>query len=60
MGSLQGIVVGGHSINNLRCGDDTVLIAESEGKLQEILETVVESSKSKGLSVNVKKTEHGY
>ena len=54
---LQGILVGGQIVNNLRYADDTVLIAESEGKLQEILDKVVESSERKGLSINCKKTE---
>ena len=54
---LQGIAVGGQNVNNLRYADDTALIAESESKLQEELNTVVESSRRKGLSINVKKTE---
>ena len=55
--NLGGINVGGHIINNLRYADDTVLIADSEDKLQEILTTVAEESEKKGLQLNAKKTE---
>ena len=55
--NLEGINVGGHNINNLRYADDTVLIADSEDKLQEILTTVAEESEKKGLQLNAKKTE---
>ena len=53
----EGVNVGGHNINNLRYADDTVLIAESEDKLQRILTTVAEESEKKGLQLNAKKTE---
>ena len=35
-----GIKIGGHTINNLRYADDTVLLAENESELQQILDTV--------------------
>ena len=50
---MQGFTVGGHNINNLRYADDTILFAKSEDKLQELLDVVVASSKTKGLSINV-------
>ena len=53
----EGVNVGGHNINNLRYADDTVLIADSEDKLQSILTTVAEESEKKGLQLNAKKTE---
>ena len=53
----EGIGVGGHNINNLRYADDTVLIADSEEKLQTILTTVTEESEKLGLQLNAKKTE---
>lgn len=53
----EGISVGGHNINNLRYADDTVLIADSEEKLQKILTTVTDESEKKGLQLNAKKTE---
>lgn len=53
----EGIKVGGLNINNLRYADDTVLIADSVEKLQEILTTVARESENKGLQLNAKKTE---
>ena len=54
---MVGFKVGGHNFNNLRYADDTVLIAQSEEKLQRLLDKVVEESKKKGLTINCKKTE---
>ena len=45
------------NINNLRYADDTVMIAKSERKLQDLLDKRVEESKKKGLTMNCKKTE---
>ena len=49
--------VGGNNINNLRYANETVLTADSEEKLQNILKTVTAESENKGLQVNTKKTE---
>ena len=49
--------VGGKKINNLRYADGTVLIADSEEKLQNILTTVTVESENKGLQLNAKKTK---
>ena len=54
---LQGLSIGGRNLNNLRYADDTTLIAESQEKLQELLDKVVEESRQMGLSLNCKKTE---
>ena len=54
---LEGINVGGTNISNLRCADDTVLIADSYAKFQSIVNVVVTNSKKDFLSVNLKKTE---
>ena len=55
---MPGIKVGGYNMNNIRYADDTVLIADNEKELQEMLDTVVrESEEKKGLSLNKKKTE---
>ena len=53
----QGVKVGGRNINNLRYADDTVLIADSEQKLQTLLTTAMVKSEEKGLQLNTKKTE---
>ena len=39
---MEGFIIGGHNLNNLRYADDTVLIAQSEEKLQNLLTKVVE------------------
>ena len=54
---IPGIQIGGHNINNLRYVDDTVLIAETEEDLQELLDTGIKESEIKGLTLNSKKTE---
>ncbi|GFO35461.1 catenin (cadherin-associated protein), alpha 3 [Plakobranchus ocellatus] len=53
----EGVKVGGHNINNLRYADDTVLVADSGEKPQNILTTVTIESENKGLQLNAKKTE---
>ena len=52
---LEGMKVGGVNINNLGYVDDIVLIVDSQGKPQTILDRVVTTSQDKGLSLNVKK-----
>ena len=54
---IEGLKIGGHNINNIRYADDTVLIADSEEKLQELFNKVVEESENKGLELNSKKRE---
>ena len=44
-------------MNNVRYADDAVLIASSESQLQELLNTVVDASLHRGLSVKIKKTQ---
>ena len=44
-------------MNNIIYADDTVLIADNEKELQEMLDTVVRESENKGLSLKKKKTE---
>ena len=53
----QGVKVGGNNINNLRYVDDTVLIADSEQKLQTLLTTASAKRVKEGLELNVKKKE---
>ena len=53
----KGVRAGDNNINNLRYADDTVLIADLEEKLQNILRKVTVESEKKGLQLNAKKTE---
>ena len=58
---MPGIKVGGYNMNNIRYADDTVLIADNENELQEMLDTVVRESEKKGLSLNKKENRsHGH
>ena len=43
----------GRNINNLRCADDTTLIAESEEELKSLLMSVKEESEKAGLKLNI-------
>ena len=45
------------NINNLRCIDDTTLMAESEEKLRTPLMKVKEESEKAGLKLNIQKTK---
>ena len=48
------------NINNLRCADDTTLMAESEEELKSLLMKVREESEEAGLKLNIQKNEdHG-
>ena len=49
-----GIKVAGRNINNLRCADDTTLMAESE-ELKSLLMKVKEESEKAGLKLNSQK-----
>ena len=46
---MQGLIVGGHDINNL-CYADTVLISESQDQQQKLLNKVVEASEAKRIN----------
>ena len=52
-----GIKIAGKNINNLRCSDDTILMAESEEELKSLLMKVKEESEKVGLKVNIQKTK---
>ena len=47
----------GRNINNLRYGDDTTLMAESEEELKSFLMKVKEESEKAGLKLNIQKTK---
>ena len=51
-----GIKIARRNINNLRCADDTTLLAESE-ELKSLLMKVKEESEKAGLQLNIKKTK---
>ena len=50
-----GIKIAGSNINNLRYADDTILIAESEEKLKNLLMKAKEESEKAGLKLNIQK-----
>ena len=52
-----GIKIAGRNINNLRYGNDTTLMAESEEELKGLLMKVKEESEKVGLKLNVQKTK---
>ena len=54
---LPGLSVGGENIKNFRYADDTALVADSEEKLQNIVNKVKEKSENLGLYMNVSKTK---
>ena len=49
------IKIGGRNSNNLRCADDTTLMAESEEELKSLLIRVKEESERASLNLNIKK-----
>ena len=58
MGEAQaGIKISRRNINNLRCADDTTLMAESEEELKSLLMKVKEESEKVGLKLNIQKTK---
>ena len=52
-----GIKISGRNINNLRCVDDTTLMAESEEELKSLLMKVKMESEKVGLKLNIQKTK---
>ena len=55
--SQVGIKIARSNINNLRCADDTALMAESEEELKSLLMRVKEESKKVGLKLDIQKTK---
>ena len=51
-----GIKIAGSNINNLRCADNTTLMAESKEGLKSFLIKVKEESEKTGLTFNIQKT----
>ena len=52
-----GIKIAGRNINNLRCTDDTTLMAESEEELKSLWMKVKEESEKAGLTLTIPKTK---
>ena len=52
-----GITIAGRNINNLRCADDTTLMAEGEKELNSLLMKVKEESEKVGLKPNIQETK---
>ena len=52
-----GIKVAGRNINNLRCADDTTLMAEREEELKNLLMKVKVESEKVGLKLNIQETK---
>ena len=50
-----GIKIAGRNINNLRCADDTTLVAEGKEELKSLLMKVKEESKKVGLKLDIQK-----
>ena len=50
-----GIKIAWRNVNNLRYADDTILVAESEGKLKSLLMKMKEESEKAGLKLNIQK-----
>ena len=54
-GAQAGIKIAGRHINNLRYGDDTTLMAESEEELKSLLMKVKDESEKVGLKLDIRK-----
>ena len=52
-----GMRIAGRNLNNLRCTDDTTLMAESKEELKSLLMKVKEESEKAGLKLNIQKTK---
>ena len=52
-----GVKIARRNVNNLRYGDDTTLMAESEEELKSLLMRVKEESEKVGLKLNIQKTK---
>ena len=52
-----GIKIAERNINNLRCADDTTLMAESKEELQSLLMKVKEENEKVGLKLNIQKSK---
>ena len=54
---LAGIKIARRNIKNLKCADNTTLMAESKEELESLLMKVKEESEKVGLKLNIQKTK---
>ena len=52
-----GIKIARRNVNNLRCVDDTTLMAESEEELKSLLMKVKQEGEKVGLKLNIQETK---
>ena len=57
MEAQAGIKIAGRNINNLRCADDTTLLAESKEERKSLLMKVKEESTKAGLKLSIQKAK---
>ena len=53
----DGVSVGGRRVKCIRFADDMALLAESETKINEMLENLSQSCENYGMKINIKKTK---
>ncbi|GFR57853.1 retrovirus-related Pol polyprotein LINE-1 [Elysia marginata] len=53
----SGILIDGVNINNIRYGDGTVILAESEEQFQAMMDRIVDKCKEYIMAINAKKTK---
>ena len=53
----QGKFTKGQNITNIRCADDTIILAESEQQLQHMIDKLDATCEQYGMAVNAKKTK---
>lgn len=54
---MVGLCINRRNVNNIQYADDTVLVADSEEKLQRLVSELQESCERRGFKINCKKTE---
>ena len=57
IGELEVVRVGGRNVNCIKYADDTVLIADTNQKLQELTTALDEQCRRRGLRIDFSKTE---
>ena len=57
LGDLEGVKNGGQNVNKVRYVGDTVLISDSEEKLQKLVESLHRACVARGLHINLGKVK---